>query len=75
MQEDQIVETTDWFKAQKEKEFMISKSRDQKQTLWLKKDKMSKLNRLRGAPDQTLIGKEPAHIRSDVGAGKEISKD
>ena len=36
---------------------------------------MSKLNRLRGAPDQILIGQEPAHISKDVWAGKKISKD
>ena len=36
---------------------------------------MSKLNRLRGAPDQILIGQEPAHIWKDVWAGKKISKD
>ena len=35
---------------------------------------MSKLNRLRGVPDQIWIGQEPAHIQSDVGAGKKISK-
>ena len=37
--------------------------------------KMSKLNRLRGAPDQILIGQEPAHNRSDVRAGKKMCKD
>ena len=28
--------------------------------------KMSKLNRLRGAPDQIWIGQEPAHIRNNA---------
>ena len=36
---------------------------------------MSKLNRLRVAPDQIWIGQEPAHIWNDVWAGKKISKD
>ena len=37
--------------------------------------KVSKLNRLKYGLDQVLIGQEPAHNRSDVEAGKKISKD
>ena len=45
------------------KEFMIFKSRDQKQTLWLS---MDKLNRLRMTINQGLIYQTLAHVRSDI---------
>ena len=46
---------------------MISKTKDQKQTLWLR---MDKLNRLGGGGtiDGKLIGQELAHVRSDIWA-------
>ena len=39
------------------------------------RSKMDRVNRLRGTPNQILVGQEPAHIRNDVWAGKKISKD
>ena len=58
------------------KEIMISRRRIRSRG---SDQKMSKLNRLRGAPDgapdQIWIGLEPAHIWKDVWAGKKIYKD
>ena len=51
---------------------MISKSRDQKQTLWFRMDKLS---RLRGTIDGNLIGREPTPVKNDGRAGKIIYKD
>ena len=50
---------------------MISDSGDQKQTLWLR---MDKLNRLRGTIDNNLIGWEPAHVQTDVWAERMNSR-
>ena len=36
---------------------------------------MDKLNSLRGTIDNNLIGREPAHVREDIRAGKIIYKD
>ena len=54
------------------KEIMISRQRIRSRG---SDQKMSRLNRLRGVPDQIWIGQEPAHIWKDVWAGKKISKD
>ena len=70
MQWSQTTETTDWFKAQMQKNYDFQ-SRDQKQTLWLRIDK---LNRLRGTFDDNLIGWEPAHVQNDVWAGRMNSR-
>ena len=41
----------------------MSKSRDQKQTLWLR---MDKLIRLRDTIDGNLIGRDPTHVQTDT---------
>ena len=68
MQRHWITETTTNSKL-KSKGILISKSRDHKQTLWLR---MDKFNRLRRTIDDNLVGQEPAPGQNDVWAGRII---
>ena len=71
MQGDQMIETTDYFKAQLQRNYEFQ-DKGSKAILWLR---TYKLNSLRGTIDDNLIGRDPAHVYNGVWAGKIIWKD
>ena len=58
MQAGQVIETTDKFKAQMQRNYEFQ-DKGSEAMLWLR---MDKLNRLRGTIDDNLIGRDPAHV-------------
>ena len=65
-----MIETTDYFRAHLQKNYEF-REKESEAMLWLG---MDKLNSLRGTNDDDLIGRDPAHVKNDVWAGRMNSR-